>query len=217
MKIRILIADDHQIVREGFRMLIEKAPDMEVVGEADDGRKALEMARKLNPDMVVMDVAMPNMNGIEATRSLLEETPGLKVIILSMHSDKRFVISSLKAGAMGYLLKDSAFKELVDAIHSVNRNQLYLSPKISGIVLEDYVQKLTRPEAKDAASLTHREKEVLQLLAEGKSTKLIASNLNISVKTVETHRLQIMAKLDIHSIAELTKYAIREGITSLAD
>jgi DNA-binding NarL/FixJ family response regulator len=218
MKTKILLVDDHKIVREGFRILIEKeSSSMEVVGEATDGKTSLELAQKLKPDVVIMDVAMPGLNGIEATRHMTLDLPGVKVIILSMHSEKRFVTSSLKAGAMGYLLKDCAFRELAEAIRCVLRGQVYLSPKITGIVIEDYIHRVTKTEPKDASVLSAREREVLQLLTEGQGTKDIADRLNISVKTVETHRMQIMTKLDIHTIAELTKYAIREGITSLGE
>jgi DNA-binding NarL/FixJ family response regulator len=215
MKVRILLVDDHKMVREGLRLLLEKDEEMEVVGEASEGRVALDQVRELSPDVVIMDVAMPNLNGIEATREILAERPATKVVMLSMHSDKRFVINSLKCGARGYLLKNSAFVELLDAIRTVSRGQIFLSPSISGIIIEDYVHRLSKPEPKEAKSLTAREREVLQLLAEGNVTKEIAEKLHISVKTVETHRLQIMDKLEMHTIAELTKYAIREGLTSL--
>ncbi|HTL30785.1 MAG TPA: response regulator transcription factor [Tepidisphaeraceae bacterium] len=216
MKTRILLADDHQIVRQGLRSLLDQHPDMEVVGEAEDGRKAVEMTDELNPDVVVMDVGMPGLNGIEATRQVALKEKGTKVVALSMHSDRRFVGEMLKAGAKGYLLKDGAFDELANAIRTVCANKVYLSPKIANFVVEDYVRQ--RPEVpgkKSAyASITPREREVLQLFAEGQSTKQVAATLHLSVKTVETHRRQIMEKLQIFSVAELTKYAIREGITS---
>jgi len=215
MSIRILLADDHKIMREGLRSLLEKKPDIEVVAEAEDGRKAVQLARRLRPDVVIMDVSMPDMNGIEATRRVISESPGVKVIALSIHSDRRFVAEMFRAGASGYLLKDCAFDELEHAIHSVARNRVYLNSGIAGIVVEDYVSHLQKTESSAFSNLTAREREVLQLIAEGKTTKQIAHYLNVSVKTIETHRRQIMNKLSVHSIAELTKYAIREGITPL--
>lgn len=215
MGIRILIADDHKIVREGLRNLIEKRPEMEVIGEAEDGRTAVKLTKELLPDIIIMDVAMPEMNGIEATRQIIAGAPHVKIIALSMHSDRRFIVEILKEGASGYLLKDCAFEELVNAINAVLTNRIYLSPRIADIVIKEYVNLFPRAEISVYSALTHREREVLQLLAEGKSTKDIASRLNVSVKTVETHRQQIMDRLGIHSVAELTKYAIREGMTSL--
>ncbi len=214
MAIRILLADDHKIVRQGLRTLLEKEPDMEVVAEAEEGRMAVRLARKLAPQVVIMDVGMPDLNGIEATRQVLADTPGLKVIALSMHSDRRFVVNMLKAGASGYLLKDSAFEELAAAIRVVMLNKTYLSPGVSDIVIKDYVQG-PREDSSVFSVLTPREREVLQLMAEGKSTKQIADRLHVSIKTIETHRQQIMTKLGIHSVAELTKYAVREGLSSL--
>ncbi len=214
MAIRILLADDHRIVRQGLRTLLEKEPDMEVVAEAEEGRMAVRLARKLAPQVVIMDVGMPDLNGIEATRQVLADTPGLKVIALSMHSDRRFVVNMLKAGASGYLLKDSAFEELAAAIRVVMLNKTYLSPGVSDIVIKDYVQG-PREDSSVFSVLTPREREVLQLMAEGKSTKQIADRLHVSIKTIETHRQQIMTKLGIHSVAELTKYAVREGLSSL--
>lgn len=215
MSTRVLIADDHKIFREGLRALLEKQRGIEVVAEAKDGLEAVRFAQKLIPDVVIMDVAMPEKNGIEATRETLEVLPKIKVIALSMHSDRRFVLQMLKAGAVGYLLKDSAFEELAAAIQAVASGQTYLSPKITDVVIKEYLYSQARSEASVFTILTHREREVLQLLAEGKSTKEIAATLHLSVKTIETHRQQVMDKLDIHSVAELTKYAIREGLTSL--
>lgn len=209
MSIRVLLADDHKIVREGLRSLLEKQHGIEVIAEAENGRTAVRLARKLSPDVVVMDIAMPDLNGIGATFQIIAESPGVKVIALSMHSDRRFVARMFKAGASGYLLKDCAFEELDRAINAVVANQIYLSPGIAGVVVEDFVSHLPDTD------LTPRECEVLQLLAEGNGTKQIASRLHVSVKTIEAHRRQIMEKLGIHSIAELTKYAIREGLTSL--
>ena len=215
MSTRVLIADDHKIFREGLRALLEKQRGIEVVAEAKDGLEAVRFAQKLTPDVVIMDVAMPEKNGIEATRETLELLPKVKVIALSMHSDRRFVLQMLKAGAVGYLLKDSAFEELAAAIQAVASGQTYLSPKITDVVIKEYLHSQARSEASVFTILTHREREVLQLLAEGKSTKEIAATLHVSVKTIETHRQQVMDKLDIHSVAELTKYAIREGLTPL--
>ena len=216
MKIKILLADDHKIVREGIRTLIEKQPGLEVIGEADSGRTALKLTLELKPDVVIMDVTMPDLNGIEATRQIHSEIPSVKVIALSMHSDKRLVAGILMAGASGYLLKEDCDSvELARAIQAVATNQIYLSPKISEVVVKDYVRQLSTAVSSPFSILTPREREVLQLLAEGKSTKEIASSLHVSVKTIETHRNKIMLKLDIRSIAELTKYAIRERLTPL--
>ncbi len=215
MTIRVLLADDHKIVRDGLRTLLEKHSDIAVLGEAEDGREALQLARKLSPDVVVMDIAMPELNGIEATRQILSEYPGIKIVALSMHSDKRFVSEMLKAGASAYLLKDCAFEELITAIRTIMKGKIYLSPGIAGVVLADYIRDDRKSEQSVFSQLSDREREVLQLMAEGKSTKEVAAHLNVSIKTVETHRTNIMTKLDIHSIAELTKYAIREGLTSL--
>jgi len=215
MSIKILLADDHKITREGLRLLLEKQPDMDVVAEAEEGRAAVRWARELLPHVVIMDVTMPDLNGMEATRQIVGECPGVKVIALSMHSDNLFVTEMLKSGASGYLLKDCAFEELARAIRAVVGGKTYLSPAISGVVIDDYLHRLSKSDFSDSEVLTDREREVLQLLAEGKSTKQIALKLHISVKTVETHRRQIMNKLDIHTVAELTKYAIRKGLTSL--
>jgi DNA-binding NarL/FixJ family response regulator len=215
MNIRILLADDHKIVREGLRALLAKQIGIEVIAEAEDGRTTVQMARELLPDVVIMDIAMPDMNGIEATRRITTETLGIKVISLSMHSDRRFVVEMLKAGASGFLLKDCALEELAHAIHAVTANRIYLSPGIADVMIKDYVHLLSKEDLSVFSILTAREREVLQLLTEGKTTKEIASSLQISVKTVETYRQQIMDKLSIHSVAELTKYAIREGLTSL--
>lgn len=213
--LRILIADDHKIVRDGLRTLIDSEPGMEVTAEAEDGRTAAQLAEELSPDIVIMDIAMPDMNGIDATRQIVRVNRRIKVIALSMYSDRRFVSGMLEAGAAGYLLKDCAFEELVRAIRSVASDQIYLSPKIAGIVVSRYIGKAPQSEGSVFTNLTQREREVLQVLAEGMSTKEIAYHLNVSVKTVETHRRNIMEKLNIHSISELVKYAIREGLTSL--
>jgi DNA-binding NarL/FixJ family response regulator len=215
MSIRILLADDHKITRQGLRSLLEKQQDMEVVAEADNGRTAVRLAGEIAPDIVIMDLTMPDLNGVEATRQIVADSPDVKVIALSMHSDSLFVTEMLKSGAAGYLLKDCAFEELAKAIRIVLDGKTYLSPSISGVVVEDYVHRLSKVEFSGSEVLSDREREVLQLMAEGHSTKQIAIKLHISVKTVETHRRQIMSKLDIHTVAELTKYAIRKGLTSL--
>jgi DNA-binding NarL/FixJ family response regulator len=213
MSVKILLADDHAIIRQGLRSLLEKESEIEVVGEAEDGRKALHLVRELAPDIVVMDITMPNLNGIDATRQIVSRNPKTRVIALSIHSNKRFVADMLKAGASGYVLKECLFDEFVQAIRTVAGGDTYLSPKITGMVVSDYVEYLAA--SRSVSILTEREHEVLQLLAEGKSTKQISLELHVSPKTIEANRRQIMEKLNIHSIAELTKYAIREGLTSL--
>ncbi len=215
MSIRILLADDHKIMREGLRTLLEKEQGIEVVAEADNGRMTAKLALKLSPDVVIMDITMPNLNGIEATRHIVAELPSIKVIALSMHSNKRFVTRILNAGASGYIMKDCALEELINAIRAVIANHVYLSPAIAGIIIKDYKGYLSMEGSFASPTLTAREREVLQLLAEGRATKQIASCLHVSVKTIETHRRKIMEKLNIYSVAELTKYAVREGLTSL--
>jgi DNA-binding NarL/FixJ family response regulator len=215
MSIKILLADDHQIMRDGLRSLIEQQGGMEVVAEAENGRAAVKLTRKFRPDVIVMDINMPDLNGIDATRQIVAEFPGTKVIAFSMYTDHQFVAGALKAGVSGYLQKDSAFEELERAIRTVISNQTYLSPKITGEVVGGYVEKLVAEESAGPASLTDREREVIQLYAEGHTTKQIADRLNLSVKTIETHRRHIMEKLNVTSIAELTKFAIREGLTTL--
>ncbi|MCP3959471.1 MAG: response regulator transcription factor [bacterium] len=215
MNIRVLLADDHNMFRQGLRALLEKEPGLSVVAEAEDGRQALDMVTKMKPDVVVMDVGMPNLNGIEATRRVAEAVPDTNVLALSMHSDRRFVREMFSAGASGYLLKDSAFQELALAIRTVADDRTYLSPGVTGAVIKDFVEHRTGIDASVFSLLTARQREVLQLTAEGNTTKDIAAELRVSVKTVESHRQKIMAKLDVHSIAELTKYAVREGLTSI--
>lgn len=215
MDIRIIIADDHQIVRQGLRVLIEKEPDMEVVGEAEDGQATVSLAKELHPHIVLMDIKMPDLNGIEATRQILTDMPDVKIIALSMYPDQRFVMNMLKSGARGYLLKDSAFEELAQAIRLVMANKTYLCPLVTEVVVKDIVTLNPSSHQTALVVLTSREREVLRLLAEGKRTSQIAQLLDISVKTVDTHRQQIIHKLGIRSLAELTKYAIREGLTSL--
>jgi DNA-binding NarL/FixJ family response regulator len=217
MRIRILLADDHTIMQAGLRSLLEKEPDIEVVAEAQDGRTAVRLAKDLAPDIVIMDISMRGLNGIDATKQIMAETKGVKVIALSMHRDEQFVAGMLSAGAAGYLLKDCAAEELSYAIRAVLSNQTYLSPAVAAIVTKEYVRTLTlSQDEKPALSvLSAREREVLQLLSEGRPSRLIADALHLSVRTVETHRRQIMEKLGLHTVAELTKYAIRQGITSL--
>jgi DNA-binding NarL/FixJ family response regulator len=225
MPVRILLADDHTIIRQGLRSLLEEQPDIEVVGAVGDGRKALELVGELKPDIVVMDIGMPNLNGIDATRKLRVSSGGsTKVIALSMHPSRRFVTEMLKAGASGYILKECLFNELLEAIKVVSGGGIYLSPSITGVVVDDYLKHpapavcLRKQEAGECPSkstLTEREREVLQLIAEGKSTKQIAQQLYVSGKTIESTRRNIMDKLNIHSVAELTKYAVREGLTQL--
>lgn len=215
MKSRIVLADDHKIMRNGLRSLIEKELEIEVIGEAENGRDAVRIATGLTPDMIIMDIAMPGLNGIEATRQIIASVPGIKVIALSMHTDNWYITEMLKAGACGYVLKDNAFEELVNAIRAATENRIFLSPQISEVVISDYVLQLKNGNNSAFAVLSDREREVLQLLAEGNSTPRIAELLHVSTKTIETHRQHIMNKLNIHSIAELTKYAIRQGLTSV--
>ena len=214
--VRVLLADDHRMVREGIHKLVEQCRDVEVVGEAEDGFAAVRLAEELSPDVVVMDLSMPNQNGLDAARHILEKQPQVRIIVLSMHADRRFVLEALKAGAQGYLVKANAFEELLKAIATVSAGRTYLSPEISDVVVKEYVAQSTNAAAPTAFSvLTSREREVLQLVAEGMAMKEIGQRLDVSVKTIETHRQRIMEKLSLHSVAELTKYAIREGITSL--
>ncbi|MBM4274980.1 MAG: response regulator transcription factor [Deltaproteobacteria bacterium] len=215
MTIKVILVDDHQIVRHGLRTLLELEPDMKVVAEADNGRTALNLVQELAPEVVIMDISMPGLNGIEATRQIVSGVPQVKVIALSMHSDSSYVLNMLKAGASGYLLKDCALEELVKAVHTVVNNKTYLSPGISDIVIKDFIGGWAGSGASAFAVLTPREREVLQLITEGKTTNQIADCLCVSIKTVEAHRKQVMNKLGIHSVAELTKYAIRQGLTSL--
>jgi two-component system response regulator NreC len=207
-KIRILLADDHAVVRQGFKLILGAQPDMEIVGEAGNGREAVELAEKLRPDVAVMDVAMPELNGIEATRRLAASTPHARVIALSMHKDSVYVREILRAGARGYLLKDSGAGDLVSAIRAVASGESYLSPAVSNAVLDDYRKHVTNP----IDLLSSREREVLQMLAEGKTNKEIAVVLNLSVYTVDAHRGRIMEKLNVHSINELVRFAVRNGL-----
>ena len=215
--IRILLADDHKILRSGIRGLLESEPNIRVVAEAEDGRTAVKLSHDLAPDVILMDISMHDMNGIEATRQIVGNSSKSKVIILSMHSGQKFVADVFKAGASGYLLKDCDFSEILSAIRAAVSGETYLCPQIATVLRDDYLQRIFQTETAPASALTPREREVLQLMAEGKSTKEIAYSFNLSVKTVEVHRQRIMEKLDIHSVAELTKYAIREGLTPLED
>jgi len=215
MSILILLSDDHTVMRDGLRALLERQPDIEVVAEAADGRECVRLAEEQSPDVVVMDIAMPNMNGIEATRRIVEKHPSMGVVILSMHYDESYVIRSLKAGARAYLLKDAVKSELIAAIHAVVEGRSFFSPKISRILQEDYVQALGRKGADDSYELlTDREREILQLVAEGKTNKEIANTLSLSTYTVDTHRTHILQKLNLHSIPEVILYAVRKGIIS---
>ncbi len=217
MSIKILLADDHKIFLQGLCSLLQDQPDMKVVAEAHNGREAVKLARTLLPDVVIMDIAMADLNGFEATRQILSEVSDVKVVALSMHSDRRFVREMLQAGALGYVLKCAALEELVTAIRAVLAKQMYLSPGISSGVVKEYLQFVAEANSGKASLLTPREREVLQLLAEGKTTREIGRLLYVSIKTVETHRKRIMDKLELRSVAELTKFAVREGLTSLDD
>ena len=213
--IRVLLADDHKLIRAGLRLVVDQQPDLSVVGEADDGRQAVELAKSLKPNVVVMDIGMPNLNGIEAARQIGGMDPGAAVVMLSMHSDESYVLRALSAGARAYLLKDSATTDLVQAIHAVAEGKSFFSPAVSKVLLQDYMRKLRRSGAEDSYDLlSPREREVLQLIAEGKSNKEVASLLNLSVYTVETHRAKIMQKLNLKGVPELILYAVRKGIIS---
>ena len=214
-KTRVLLADDHVLIRAGLRMVVDAQPDLTVVGEAGDGREAVSMAETLKPDVAVMDIGMPVLNGIEAARQIHEKLPDAHIVMLSMHSDEGYVLRALKAGAKAYLLKDSAEADLARAIRAAADGKSFFSPSVGRVLLEDYMRKLQRTGAEDSYELlSPREREVLQLVAEGKSSKEIASLLNVSVNTVETHRARVMQKLNLHGIPELILYAVRKGIIS---
>jgi len=214
-KIRILVADDHGIVRKGLRFLLERQPDMEVVGEAQDGREAVRLAAELDPTVIIMDIAMPLLNGIEATAQIIKHNPKTGVIILSMHADETYLVRVLSAGAKGYLLKDVAELDLIRAVQTVGQGKPFFSPQISETLLEDYMRQLKQRGLQDSYDLlTDREKEILQLLAEGKSNKEVAALLDLSVYTVETHRANLMQRLGLHSTAEIVLYAVRKKIIS---
>ncbi|HNS19003.1 MAG TPA: response regulator transcription factor [Sedimentisphaerales bacterium] len=214
MSIRIVLADDHAIVRQGLGQGLQREEGMEIVGEASDGRSTVEMTKERRPDVVIMDICMPDLNGIEATREIQRDVPGVRVVALSMHSAKRYVTEMFRAGASGYVLKDCDFAELAQAIRAVVQGRTYISPAISDATESDLSQMTGQVEPTAFSTLTQREREVLQLLSEGKTTKQIALRLHISPKTVEAHRLRVMNKLQIDNVAQLTKYAIREGLTS---
>jgi two-component system response regulator NreC len=213
--IRILLADDHTVMRNGLRLLLERQANLTVIGEAADGREAVALAAAEAPDVVVMDIAMPHLNGVEAARQIVANNPQIAVAILSMHSDESYVIRSLKAGARAYLLKDSAEADLIEAIHAIRIGKNFFSPAVRRILKEDYIRQLDKKDADDTYELlTTREREVLQLVAEGKSNKDVANFLNLSLYTVETHRTHILQKLNLHSVPELILYAVRKGIIS---
>lgn len=213
--VRVLIADDHGIVRKGIRLFLEQQPELEVVGEAADGREAVRLAGETNPDIIIMDISMPILNGMEATAQIVKHNPEIAVIVLSMHSDESYLIRTLMAGAKGYLLKDTAETDLMRAIETVSQGKPFFSPSIAQTLLDEYVRQLQQKGLQDSYDLlTDREKEVLQLLAEGKSNKEVANLLNISIYTVETHRTNLMQKLNLHNTAEIVLYAVRKKIIS---
>ena len=211
---KILIVDDHKLFRDGLIGLLQ-SKNYKIVGVAENGLQAVKLAKELQPDVIVMDISMPELNGIEATRKIISENPDTRIIILSQYFERRFILESLKAGALGYVIKDSSIETLAGAIESVLARQIFLSSEITDAVIKDYIHMATGSGTSAYTVLSGREREVLQLIAEGVPTKEIAAKLNVSIKTIETHRKQIMNKLEIHSIAELTKYAIREGLTEL--
>lgn len=216
MAIRVLLVEDHTLVRAGTRALLSAAKEIEVLGEAANGRQAVDLCRTLQPDIVLMDVAMPELNGIEAARQILQQQPDVRIIMLSMHATRQYIFESLKAGVQGYVLKDSAFSELLNAIRAVMAGRTHLSPQLSDVVMQDYIRRAQGSgPADELEKLSGREREILQLIAEGKSSGEIAESLRISVRTVDTHRHNLMEKLHIHSIAGLTRFAIRTGLCSL--
>ena len=217
MSVRLLLVDDHKMMREGLAALLHDVPDIQIVGEANDGREAIDLIRTLHPDVVVMDVGMPELNGVEATRRIRAEFEGVRVIALSTHTDKRYVHHMLEAGANGYVLKISAHEELIRAVRAASQGRTYLSPEIAGLVVERSTSTNAGRDMSVYSTLSSREREVLQLVAEGKTSAETAKEMHISVKTVETHRRNIVQKVGLHGTAELTKYAIREGLTSLED
>ncbi|MBN1766068.1 MAG: response regulator transcription factor [Sedimentisphaerales bacterium] len=215
MSVKILIADDHKIMREGLSSLIRKQSDMEVIGEAQDGQQAVDLTGALAPDVVIMDISMPGLDGIEATRRIKKNNPDIKIVVLSMYSNKRFLIDILQAGASSYLLKEQAFKELILAIHAVLNGELYLCSKMTSIVVQDFNERVVKAKKSALALLNEKEAEVLRLLAEGLSSKEIALQMKKSPKTIDAYRRQIMSKINVDNLADLVKYAIREGLISL--
>ncbi|WP_321472328.1 response regulator transcription factor [uncultured Paludibaculum sp.] len=213
--IRIILADDHAVMRRGLRLVLEEQKDFQVIGEASDGREAVALVEGLKPDLVVLDITMPNMNGIEAARQISEKQSGVAIVVLSMHSDEGYVLRALKAGARGYLLKESPESDFILAIRSVSQGKAFFSPAVSRLLVEDYVRQLQDKDIEDSYELlTQRERELLQLVAEGKSNKDVANMLNLSLYTVETHRGNLMEKLNLHSVPELILYAVRKGVIS---
>ena len=215
MTIRVFLADDHAVVRDGLRLILDARPDITVIGDAADGREAVRQVAELRPDVVVMDISMPGLNGIEATRQIRGNCPSVKVIVLSMHDSPEYVFQAMKAGAQGYLLKESAGREVVAAVRSVYMGLRHLSHKIVAVVIDDYLEHRKRPVKSPLARLSGREREILQLIAEGKTTKETAEMLSLSQKTIETYRHRLMQKLKITDVAGLIKFAIRHGITSI--
>jgi len=215
MSTKVLLAEDHAMVREGLRSVVEEEPDLEVAAEAENGREAVRLARELSPNIVVMDIGMPDLNGVDATRQILARSRKIKVLALSVHTDKRMVAGMLEAGASGYVPKISAAKELITAIRTIEGGGVYLSPKVQAVVIQGFLGSLGEEEVNISAELTRREREVLQLIAEGNTNKEIASKLNRSIKTIQSHRQNIMHKLDMHNVAALTKHAVRAGLTPL--
>ena len=213
--IRIILADDHAVIRRGLRLVLEQQKDFEVVGEASDGRGAVNLAETARPDVAVLDITMPNLNGIEAAHQITARQIGVATIILSMHADESFVLRALKAGARAYVLKESAEGDLIDAVRLVSEGKSFFSPIVSRMLVEDYVKQLQDKDVEDSYELlTLREREILQLIAEGKSNKEVANILNLSLYTVETHRSNILNKLNLHSVPELILYAVRKGVVS---
>jgi DNA-binding NarL/FixJ family response regulator len=215
MTTRIIIADDHRIMREGLASMLRSEPELDVIAQAGDGAEVVRLARELQPDMVITDISMPGLNGIEAMRGILEEAPGVKILCLSVHDEKRLVSAVMDAGAAGYLLKDCAFEELLRAVRAVISNKVYISPGVAGVLMQDYRDRRGAAHTSAFSELTAREREVVQLIAEGNSTRAIAERLHLSAKTVATHRERIMVKLRVNGTAQLTRYAIREGLASL--
>jgi DNA-binding NarL/FixJ family response regulator len=213
--IRIILSDDHAVIRRGLRLVLEEQEDFEVIGEASDGREAVHLAEMLKPEIAVLDISMPNLNGIEAARQISAKQLGTSIVVLSMHADESFVLRALKAGARGYVLKESREGDLINAIRLVSEGKSFFSPAVSRMLVEDYVRQLQDKDIDDSYELlTLREREILQLIAEGKSNKDIANMLNLSLYTVETHRSNILEKLNLHSVAELILYAVRKGVIS---